>query len=82
MASDAVVLEVGASPSGQASSATDTSSTTSLFLASVDCVRPVKAIMGILNRFMNGRSLSTSSVSPLFEIARSASCLASKPNSP
>ena len=82
MASAAVVLAVGVSPMGQASSPTETSRTISLFLAKVDSTFPVMAITGIFSRFMNGRSFRISSVSPLFEITISVSWRDSIPRSP
>ena len=47
IANVAVVLAVGASPIGQASSETDTSSATSLFFAKVEVMRPVRETTGM-----------------------------------
>lgn len=77
-----VVLAVGAKPNGQASSWTEISRVTSLVLASEEFILPVIATTGTFIRLTNGRSCSTSCVSPLFEMAIKASRLASMPRSP
>ena len=82
IANVAVVLAVGASPIGHASSLTDTSSATSLFFANVEVMRPVRATTGMLIRLTKGKSFNISSVSPLFEMAITTSCRASMPRSP
>ena len=73
MASAAVVLAVGTRLSGQASSDTWQSSATSAACASVDSGLPVIATMLTPMRRMASSSLSTSWVSPLWEMASSTS---------
>ena len=65
MASAAVVDAVGARPSGQASSRTDTSSETSAALDSPDPGCPVITISGTASRLIAGVSATSSAVSPL-----------------
>ena len=64
IASEAVVLEVGARASGQASWSTFTSRCTSAALARLDWGRPVIEIRGLPWRLSTGSSISTSSDSP------------------
>ena len=65
----AVVLDVGASPRGQASSLTLTSRLISALWARVEPGFPVKVIMGIPSRFNKGSSRVISLVSPEFDRA-------------
>ena len=64
MASEAVVEEVGARCSGQASAGTLTSRCTLASRARVECARPVMAITVLPWRRRAGSSISTSSDSP------------------
>ena len=73
MARQAVVDEVGASSSGQASSATPTSICTSARRASVDSGLPVMAISGTPRRLSSGRMVRISPVSPEFDSASTTS---------
>ena len=82
MASVAVVLEVGASPSGQASWETLTSICTSAFFASVEAGLPVRAISGTPSRLSNGSRVRISSVSPELDNASTTSRAVIMPMSP
>ena len=82
MARVAVVLEVGASPRGQASAATLTSMQTLASRASVEPCRPVRAIRGTPRRLMMGRMVRISAVSPELDSARTTSWGVIMPRSP
>ncbi len=82
IASVAVVLAVGARFSGQASCSTETSRCTSADLASVEPGRPVIDTSGTPMRLISGRIVSTSAVSPEFEMAITASSRVIMPRSP
>jgi len=82
MARAAVVEAVGASPSGQASSLTETSRNTSLLRASVEAPLLVMETTWAPMRLMAGRIRSISSVSPLLEMAMTTSPVMIIPRSP
>ena len=76
------VLEVGARSIGQASAGTLTSRWTSAARARLDAGRPVIVISGLPWRFSTGSSISTSSLSPEYERARTTSASVIMPRSP
>ncbi len=82
IASAAAVEAVGARFNEHASSFTAMSRTMSLALASVERILAVRAISRIPIRFTDSRISTSSSVSPLAEIASSTSSDASAPRSP
>jgi len=78
----AVVLVVGARPSGQASVSTPTSITRSLCWASVEFLLPVNAMIGHPAFRILGSRIFSSSVSPLLESAINTSLCDTIPKSP
>ena len=78
----AVVLDVGASPSGQASSGTSIHKCTLDNRAIFDSGLPVTAITGTPIRWMTGIKVRISLDSPEFEIAKITSLSANTPRSP
>ena len=82
MASVAVVEEVGASPRGQASFSIFKWIETSLYLARVEFLFEVMAIIGTPILFINSNSLTISSVSPELETAITESPSTIIPKSP
>ena len=78
----AVVLEVGASPRGQASLFTPTFRTTSAFFARVESVLPTMAMSFAPIRRREGSMFSTSPVSPLLDMAMITSSAVTMPRSP
>ena len=82
MTSMAVVLEVGARFSGQASRETPVSSTMSEYLAREEAVLPVMEMMGSSKRLMKGSRASSSEVSPEKDIAMQTSPSWTMPRSP
>ena len=82
MASDAVVLEVGARSIGQASAGTLTSRWTSASRARVELGRPVIVISLLPWRLSTGSSISTSSLSPEYDSAITTSASVIMPRSP
>ena len=78
----AVVLAVGASPSGQASSATAASRWTSAWRASVESALPVIAISLAPRRFASGTMVTSSVLSPEFDRAIITSSAVIMPRSP
>ena len=82
MASAAVVLAVGASPSGQASRATLTSRVTSAARPRVESGLPVMAIRGTPRRLISGRMVRISGVSPELDRASTTSRGVIMPRSP
>ena len=82
IASAAVVLAVGARPSGQASCSTLTSMFTSASLARRELSLPVSVTKGIPRRLMIGRIVRISSVSPEFDSAITMSDSVIIPRSP
>src|SRR6266849_3056451 len=81
-ASAAVVLAVGASVSGQASSVTLTSRTTSDWRASAESGSPVSAMIGTPSRLSWFMRANSSSDPPLFESRMATSSLPTSPRSP
>ena len=82
MASEAVVLEVGARCSGQASAGTLTSRCTAAAVARVEPGRPVIETRALPWRLSTGSSCSTSSDSPEYDSASTTSASVTMPRSP
>ena len=82
MTSMAVVLEVGARFSGQASRETPVSRTISEYLARDEPVLPVMEMMGNSKRLMKGSRVSSSEVSPEKDMAMQTSPSWTMPRSP
>jgi len=77
-----VVLDVGASPNGQASFLTLTLIVASAHNESVESIRPLIVINGTPSRLINGNMVRISAVSPELDNARTTSLSVIIPKSP